>query len=68
MEELKHIYMAIDEAFARVREEFPEEVRCGQGCDDCCHAVFDVSLVEALGVLAMFHPYPYPSLFDIRER
>jgi Fe-S-cluster containining protein len=58
MEELKNIYMAIDEAFAKVRENFPEEVRCGQGCDDCCHAVFDVSLVEALGVLAMFKGLP----------
>ena len=54
MEELKDLYIAIDEAFARIREEFSDEVRCGQGCEDCCRAVFDVSLVEAVGVLAMF--------------
>ena len=54
MEELRDLYIAVDEAFAGVRDEFRDEVRCGLGCDDCCHAVFDVSLVEALGVLAMF--------------
>lgn len=29
-----------------MREKFPEEVCCKPGCVDCCHACFDVSLVE----------------------
>ncbi|OGP58935.1 MAG: hypothetical protein A2V65_01455 [Deltaproteobacteria bacterium RBG_13_49_15] len=37
-----------DAAFDRVKTEYPEHVKCTIGCADCCHAVFDLSLVEAL--------------------
>lgn len=37
-----------DGAFARVREQFPEAVKCEPGCSDCCYALFDLTLVEAL--------------------
>ncbi len=34
-------------AFKEVAEEYPEEVRCRLHCNDCCHAVFGLFLVEA---------------------
>ena len=37
-----------DELFERVRAQFPAEVACTAGCSDCCHAMFDLSLVEAM--------------------
>lgn len=37
----------VDKAFAALRQRYGNEVRCQPGCDDCCHAVFSVSLVEA---------------------
>lgn len=37
-----------DTAFQRVKEAFPECVRCHQECSDCCYALFDLSLIEAL--------------------
>jgi len=37
-----------DAAFARVRDEFPECVKCHQECSDCCYALFDLSLIEAI--------------------
>jgi len=37
-----------DAAFTRVRNEFPECVKCHQECSDCCYALFDLSLIEAL--------------------
>lgn len=37
-----------DAAFERVREQYPDCVRCERGCADCCFAVFDLSLIEAL--------------------
>lgn len=37
----------VDNAFAALRQRYAAEVRCAAGCDDCCHAVFSVSLVEA---------------------
>ncbi len=38
----------VDNIFARVRKEYPACVNCKKGCADCCHAVFDVTLIEAL--------------------
>ena len=35
-------------AFDRVRKTHAECVKCSEGCADCCHAVFDLTLIEAL--------------------
>lgn len=37
-----------DKAFSQVKEKYPEEVRCEPGCADCCYAMFDLTLIEAL--------------------
>ena len=37
-----------DAVFARVGEMHPDCVTCKPGCSDCCHAMFDLSLVEAM--------------------
>jgi Fe-S-cluster containining protein len=37
-----------DDIFNKVKDEYPQEVRCAQGCADCCHALFDMTLIEAL--------------------
>lgn len=39
---------AADQVFEKIKTEFPREISCRRGCSDCCHALFDVSLVEAL--------------------
>ena len=39
---------AADRIFEKVNLEFSKEMNCKKGCSDCCHALFDVSLVEAL--------------------
>lgn len=38
----------VDAVFQKVKAACPEEVRCELSCADCCHAPFDVTLVEAL--------------------
>ena len=38
----------VDDLFGRVRGAFPQCVVCKEGCSDCCHALFDLSLVEAM--------------------
>jgi Fe-S-cluster containining protein len=38
----------VDMLFQRIATEYPECVKCGVGCSDCCHALFDLSLIEAL--------------------
>jgi Fe-S-cluster containining protein len=44
-EALVHI---VDAVFERVRKEFPKEVFCREKCSDCCYAIFDLPLIEAL--------------------
>ena len=38
----------VDAVFDRVKEEFPKEVFCREKCSDCCYAIFDLTLIEAL--------------------
>ncbi len=66
MERLEEIFAAVDQAFARVREAHPGEVRCGRGCEDCCHAVFDLSLVEAVNLEAALAGLPPAVREEIR--
>jgi Fe-S-cluster containining protein len=37
-----------DQTFEKVRQAFPELVRCTVECADCCYALFDLPLIEAL--------------------
>ncbi|MGD9330484.1 MAG: YkgJ family cysteine cluster protein [Desulfobacterales bacterium] len=39
---------AADQVFERVKQEFPDCVKCKVECSDCCHALFDLTLIEAL--------------------
>ena len=40
----------VDATFDRIKKEYPTAVTCRLQCADCCHAVFDLPLVEALYV------------------
>jgi Fe-S-cluster containining protein len=39
---------AADAVFDQVKESHPECVNCRVECSDCCHAIFDLTLIEAL--------------------
>lgn len=43
-----------DAIFAHVREAHADRVSCATGCSDCCHALFDLSLVEAMYLNKVF--------------
>lgn len=38
----------VDAAFGQVQKQCGSCVTCHEGCSDCCHALFDLSLVEAM--------------------
>lgn len=38
----------MDAVFDRVKKEYPKEVFCREKCSDCCYAIFDLTLIEAL--------------------
>jgi Fe-S-cluster containining protein len=48
---LLHLFDVIDQSVSRINKQFPSAVHCKPGCSDCCHAVFDISFIEA-GYLA----------------
>jgi Fe-S-cluster containining protein len=59
--ELEHVFKKyetfveqLDGVFERVRSQYPDCVKCKLECSDCCHALFDLSLVEALYINAQF--------------
>jgi Fe-S-cluster containining protein len=37
-----------DAAFDKIKQDHPECVKCAKECSDCCHALFDVTFIEAL--------------------
>lgn len=44
----------VDAAFEKVQQEYGECVTCKVGCADCCHALFDLTLVEAIYIKNKF--------------
>jgi Fe-S-cluster containining protein len=43
-----------DALFEHVRRDNSDCVHCREGCSDCCHALFDLSLVEAMYINRSF--------------
>lgn len=37
-----------ESVFEQVKQSHPDCVRCHEECSDCCHALFDLTLIEAL--------------------
>ncbi len=54
-EKYKTIVTQVDELFARVQKEHPECVTCKIKCADCCHALFDLVLIEAIYINYQFN-------------
>ncbi len=44
-----------DGTFDRVKKGHPDCVKCDNGCSDCCHALFDLSLIEAFYINSKFN-------------
>ncbi len=47
-EKYRHLVEQVDAAFDKIQTAFDDCVNCKVGCADCCYALFDLSLVEAL--------------------
>lgn len=54
-EEYETIVNGLDAAFDQIQSQYPTEVSCQPGCCECCYALFDLSLVEAMFVNRQFH-------------
>jgi Fe-S-cluster containining protein len=47
-ERYETLVAAADEAFERIKRAFAGCVKCEERCADCCHAVFDLTFIEAV--------------------
>jgi len=47
-EKYEALVAEVDKVFKRVESQYSDCVKCEPGCSDCCHAMFDLTLVEAL--------------------
>jgi Fe-S-cluster containining protein len=59
----------IDMVFEKVRTEYPDCVTCKEGCADCCHALFDLTLIEAIYINRKFlDTIPFEKQEELHER
>ena len=56
-------------AFDKIREAYPDAVKCVRECSDCCHAIFDVTFIEAIYINHKFNQtYEGKALEELLER
>ncbi|MGD8834660.1 MAG: YkgJ family cysteine cluster protein [Desulfobacteraceae bacterium] len=53
-EKYKALVNQVDAVFDKVEREYSECVACKKGCADCCHALFDLTLIEAIFIKSQF--------------
>lgn len=47
-QEYEQFLLEIDKIFSNIQAQCPDRVLCQTGCCECCYALFDLSLVEAM--------------------
>ena len=53
-EKYEALVKQVGAVFEKVQQEHADCVKCRVGCDDCCHALFDLTLIEALYIKKKF--------------
>jgi len=51
----EELVITVDSVFESVKKEYPECVKCQIGCSDCCHALFDLTLIETIYISHHFN-------------
>jgi Fe-S-cluster containining protein len=53
-EQYETLSASVERAFETVKNQYPDCVKCKPLCSDCCYALFDLTLIEALYINAQF--------------
>lgn len=56
--ELNELRARCDAAFKQVSQQHAGAIACKTGCDDCCHALFDLAPMEVLALAVAFKQLP----------
>ncbi len=71
-EKYQQLVAEVDRGVEAIKTRFPSEVRCVQTCCDCCYAIFDLSLIEAVFLNYRFYEKTekdqQPVILDRAER
>lgn len=68
-EKYKALVDQVEAVFKKVEQEYNECVACKVGCADCCHALFDLTLIEAMFIKGQFDKIiPLEARKDIIEK
>ena len=58
----------VEAEFARNKARFGDRMRCGLGCTDCCHHLFDMDTLEARRIAAHVAGLPNPEREKLRAQ
>jgi len=53
--EYEELALKVDKIFQTIQSQCSKEVNCHIGCVDCCYALFDLSLIEAMYINHIFY-------------
>lgn len=68
-EQYEALSASIERAFETVKNQYPDCVKCNPLCSDCCYALFDLTLIEALYINERFHnKYRGENIDQLMER
>ncbi|MBF0100045.1 MAG: YkgJ family cysteine cluster protein [Desulfobacterales bacterium] len=56
-EKYEMLVQFVDTIFEKMARDYPEQVKCTQKCADCCHALFDLTLIEAIYINHQFQQH-----------
>lgn len=62
------ICQRVESEFARNRERYGKRMRCGPGCSDCCHQLFQITEIEAAHVSEGVSELPRARRRKLEER
>lgn len=54
-ERYESVVAEVDAVFNKFETEMGDLVKCGKGCSDCCYALFDITLAEAIYINHKFN-------------
>jgi Fe-S-cluster containining protein len=57
-QKLENLFEFVDKTVEQILQEHREKVLCKPGCADCCHALFDVSFIEAAYIATFLTNHP----------
>ena len=68
-EEYRLLAATADQTFEKIKNEHPDCVKCEVKCTDCCYAIFDISLIEAMFINQEFNrTFEGKAKYDMLEK